>query len=162
MESPRILGKHIIDNSCGEGAFLCEIVGRYCRAFRAGNDDIALLKDDLQTYIHGIEIDAGTYERCIENLNLVALKFGVTDVDWDIIEGNALKIKIYDGAMDFVVGNPPYVRVHNLETDYTDVKQFTFANGGMTDLFLVFFRIRSSYVVGRWTIVLYYAEFVAE
>lgn len=141
VESPRILGKHIIDNSCGEGAFLCEIVGRYCRAFRAGNDDIALLKDELQTYIHGIEIDAGTYERCIENLNLVALKFGVTDVDWDIIEGNALKIKIYDGAMDFVVGNPPYVRVHNLETDYTDVKQFTFANGGMTDLFLVFFEL---------------------
>ena len=36
VESPRILGKHIIDNSCGEGAFLCEIVGRYCRAFREG------------------------------------------------------------------------------------------------------------------------------
>ena len=68
VESPRILGKHIIDNSCGEGAFLCEIVGRYCRAFRAGNDDIALLKDELQTYIHGIEIDAGTYERCIDCL----------------------------------------------------------------------------------------------
>lgn len=26
----KILKKHIIDNSCGEGAFLCEAVKRYC------------------------------------------------------------------------------------------------------------------------------------
>lgn len=28
-----ILQKHIIDNSCGDGAFLCEIVERYCSAY---------------------------------------------------------------------------------------------------------------------------------
>lgn len=26
-----ILKKHAIDNSCGDGAFLCQIVERYCR-----------------------------------------------------------------------------------------------------------------------------------
>jgi len=26
-----ILKKHVIDNSCGDGAFLCEIVDRYCK-----------------------------------------------------------------------------------------------------------------------------------
>ena len=28
-----ILQKHIIDNSCGKGAFLTEIVDRYCKAY---------------------------------------------------------------------------------------------------------------------------------
>lgn len=32
-----ILQKHILDNSCGDGAFLCEIVHRYCEiALRNG------------------------------------------------------------------------------------------------------------------------------
>ena len=26
-----IFEKHVIDNSCGDGAFLCEIVNRYCK-----------------------------------------------------------------------------------------------------------------------------------
>jgi adenine-specific DNA-methyltransferase len=42
--------------------------------------------------------------------------------------------------MDFVIGNPPYVRVHNLSS-YTDVKQYSFAQDGMTDLYLVFYEI---------------------
>ena len=28
-----IIGKHILENSCGEGAFLTEIVSIYCKAF---------------------------------------------------------------------------------------------------------------------------------
>ena len=43
--------------------------------------------------------------------------------------------------MDFVFGNPPYVRVHNLENIYGEVKKFKFTEGGMTDLFIVFFEI---------------------
>ena len=43
--------------------------------------------------------------------------------------------------MDYVIGNPPYVRVHNLEDSYEIVKKFKFAEGGMTDLFIVFFEI---------------------
>lgn len=43
--------------------------------------------------------------------------------------------------MDFVVGNPPYVRVHNLEEGYDEVKSFRFAEGGMTDLYLAFYEL---------------------
>jgi adenine-specific DNA-methyltransferase len=42
--------------------------------------------------------------------------------------------------MDFVIGNPPYVRVHNL-ADYANVKQYSFAQDGMTDLYIVFYEI---------------------
>jgi len=43
--------------------------------------------------------------------------------------------------MDFVVGNPPYVRVHNLAGSYENVKKFLFCESGMTDLYIVFFEI---------------------
>ncbi|MFH1457151.1 MAG: N-6 DNA methylase [Patescibacteria group bacterium] len=138
-----ILEKNIIDNSCGDGAFLIEIVDRYCSAFFAKNKkvDIGELKKHLHKYIHGIEIEKDEVEKCIENLNKEALKFGIVDVKWDVICADTLDIKIFDNKMDFVVGNPPYVRVHNLAGNYDKVKEFSFSQNGMTDLYIVFFEI---------------------
>ena len=80
-----ILKKHVIDNSCGDGAFLKEIVKRYCdEAMNAGYsiDDI---KQDLQTYIHGIEIDSEEHALCLSNLNEVANNYKIKDVSWDVL-----------------------------------------------------------------------------
>ncbi len=137
-----ILQKHIIDNSCGDGAFLVEVTRRYCQAFENSNADKAFLKNDLETFIHGIEINAIECEKCKQNLDFVAETFGVTGVNWDVICADALTISQYNGKMDFVVGNPPYVRVHNLSNNtYNAVKNFSFAQDGMVDLFVVFFEI---------------------
>ncbi len=138
-----ILGKHVIDNSCGDGAFLVEVVERYCRQHiaTAGNVDAKRLRDELERFVHGIEIDAEAYSSCLLNLDHVAAAYGVGGVRWDISNENALNVSRYDGMMDFVVGNPPYVRVHNLEGDYDDVKRYSFARDGMTDLYLVFYEL---------------------
>lgn len=136
-----ILGKHVIDNSAGDGAFLQEIVKRYCKAFLSANHDRNLLKDNLQSYIHGIEIEPSEYLKCLENLNTVAKQFDISGVCWDVLCGDALKEKSFNGKMDYVVGNPPYVRVHNLQENYCQTKQFRFAQSGMADLYLVFFEV---------------------
>lgn len=136
-----ILQKHIIDNSCGDGAFLCEIVERYCSAYIQTGSDICMLKSHLEQYIHGIELEQEAYENCLYNLNLVTRKYQINNVQWDVLHQDALSVMCFDGAMDFVVGNPPYVRVHNLNTQYQNVKRFYFANAGMTDIYLVFFEI---------------------
>lgn len=138
-----ILNKHIIDNSCGNGAFLVEIVDRYCKAFikKYGNKKNNILKKYLEKYIHGIEIQANEVKECILNLNSKAKKFKIYGVKWDIITSDTLIVDSFDNKMDFVVGNPPYVRVHNLAASYQDVKNFYFAQNGMTDLYLVFFEI---------------------
>jgi hypothetical protein len=62
-----ILGKHIIDNSCGDGAFLCEIVRRYCTAYFSlyGKSKRKKLSQQLGKFIHGIEIDTISYTQCI-------------------------------------------------------------------------------------------------
>ena len=136
-----ILKKHVIDNSCGDGAFLIEIVRRYCSLFLAQKHDLSELKKDLETYIHGIELDAAECNACAQNLNRVVASYGLSDVNWNIVNADTLTVNHFNGKMDYVSGNPPYVRVHNLENSYDSVKSFKFAEGGMTDLFIVFFEI---------------------
>ncbi|MCK9476873.1 MAG: N-6 DNA methylase [Candidatus Muirbacterium halophilum] len=136
-----ILQKHIIDNSCGDGAFLIKIVDRYCREYIKYHTNNTILKHELETYIHGIEMDILAYNKCLEKLNNLVSEYGLTNVKWDVINGDTLLIKKYHNMMDFVVGNPPYVRVHNLDINYDNVKQFNFASSGMIDLYLVFYEI---------------------
>ena len=136
-----ILQKHVIDNSCGDGAFLCGIVDRYCKDYIAQNESILGLKDDLEKYIHGIEIDTIAYDKCLVNLDTIISKFGIQDVKWNILNFNALSVSVFDNMMDFVIGNPPYVRVHNLGLNYEDVKSFSFGKDGMTDIYLVFYEL---------------------
>lgn len=136
-----ILDKHVIDNSCGDGAFLRQIVGRYCAEFTSVFNDTNMLKENLEKYIHGIEIESSEHQKCIENLSKIAESFGVYNVNWDILCDDALKVEKYNKKMDFVLGNPPYVRVHNLGENFDAVKNFSFAQNGMSDLFIVFFEI---------------------
>ena len=139
--SGNIIRKHVMDNSCGDGAFLCEIVERYATDYYECHGNYDNLKNELQLYIHGIEIDSTAYNNCIYNLNALVQKYGIEDVTWDIIHGDALAVTRYDKKIDFVIGNPPYVRVHNLGKNYDAVKSFSFAQDGMTDLYLVFYEL---------------------
>lgn len=131
--------KHIIDNSAGDGAFLVEIIRRYIMVCLKNDISLVNIKRELETYIHGIEISKKNYEKLIGNLEKVANEFNVKNVNWDILNDDTLLIKKYDGFMDYVVGNPPYVRIHNLTNQNTD--SFLFSKKGMTDLYIVFFEI---------------------
>ncbi len=136
-----ILQKHVIDNSCGDGAFLRIIVKRYCEEALKENISLDQLKNELEKYIHGIDLDKEAFAQCQENLNEIAKNYGIEHVKWDLYNQSSLSMHHFDGLMDFVVGNPPYVRVHNLDKSYDEVKTYKFANGGMTDLYLAFFEL---------------------
>lgn len=136
-----ILKKHVIDNSCGDGAFLIEIVDRYClSALQAGlsNDEIAR---DLGCFIHGIEIDSIECEKCKTNLDDITNKYNIRNIVWNIKCADTMDVNEFDGKMDFVLGNPPYIRVHNIGESFDKIKQYSFAQAGMTDFYLVFYEI---------------------
>lgn len=137
----KILRKHIIDNSCGNGAILSEVVDRYCQSYMLWNENILNLKDELEQYIHGIDIDDNLVNDCISTLNNICSKYCVFDIQWDIKQGNSLTETRFDKRMDFVIGNPPYVRTHNLNQSYDIVKNFTFTQDGASDLYLTFFEL---------------------
>lgn len=136
-----VIRKHVIDNSCGDGAFLTKIVDRYCKQAQIKKYNPTELRQELETYIHGIEIDSGECEKCIKNVTAIAMQYGIENVHWDIQCENTLTVKRFNGKMDFVVGNPPYVRVHNLDESLDLTKTFSFAQDGMTDLYIVFYEI---------------------
>ena len=131
--------KHIIDNSCGDGAFLAEIVDLYCHSVGITTmRNKKEMKSVLETYIHGIELDPVEYEKCITNLDHIAALNGIKDVKWDIQNRDALSCHDYDGKMDFVVANPPYIRTHDLECNLTG---YEFTTEGMKDIYLAFYEL---------------------
>ena len=140
-EGEKILNKHIIDNSCGDGAFLKVIVERYIDAYKKKHGSLVGIEKDLEVYIHGIEIDYKTYESCVSNLKEIASRFNINDVKWNIVYGDAIEDCSFDYKMDYVVGNPPYVRVHNLGNNFNKIRDYKFCKKGMTDLYILFYEI---------------------
>ncbi len=140
--SGKILKHHVMENSCGDGQFLIQIVERYCQDFLMDSSDLNELADELELFIHAIEIDKNELSTCMERCSLVAQKYGVIrKLNWDFICKNALNVHEFDGKMDFVVGNPPYVRIHNLSDNFDTVKASLFGNSGMTDLYIAFYEL---------------------
>lgn len=132
-----IKNKHIIDNSCGNGNFIIKIVERIFEYVSNVN------KTYLETYVHGIDIDEEAVNECTKRLNEYCNSKGITDVNWDVRVSNALTDKSYEGKMDYVVGNPPYCKVHHLDKETYNIlkKDFLFCKDSMTDLFIAFFEI---------------------
>jgi len=133
--------KHVIDNSCGDGQFMVHVVNRYCRDFLSKSNDINILKNELETYIHAIELDSHELEICAMRCDEVARSFGINKIKWDFYNTNALECDIFNDKMDFVVGNPPYVRTHNLKANKSLLGKYLFNNSGMTDLYITFYEI---------------------
>ena len=128
-------GKHIIDNSCGNGNFLVEIVKRIFQFIP--NID----REYLETYVHGIEIDEPAYNEAINRLNKIATEHNISNVKWDVRNSDALRTTDFDNNMDYVVGNPPYCNVHHMSKENYDLlkTEFFFCSDGMTDLYIGFF-----------------------
>ena len=138
----KINKKHVIDNSCGDGAFLCEIVERYINDYLVFSDNKEILKNEIEKFIHGIEFSDIESEKCKENMQSICSKYGIEDVKFDVVCADTLQVlPKYAGKMDYVLGNPPYVRVHNFGESYDEFKDFEFCQGGMSDLYLVFYEV---------------------
>lgn len=115
-----ILTKNIMEPSFGEGAFLRNIVTQLIIEGRKAGLSETEIAEIINSRVYGIEKDRNLYHRAIDRLNHLLDAFGIPNVAWDnLICGDTLiEYKSYVGAMDYVVGNPPYVRVHNLQPQY--------------------------------------------
>ena len=146
--SAHIRKKHVMDNSCGDGRFLQEILKRYIESYMLTTDlfDTDEIRHELEVYIHGIDIESAECDKCRKKLSDIALLYGIDGVEWDIRCENSLAVKDFHGKMDYVFGNPPYVRIHNLKNggdsdEYRLFRGFHFAENGMSDLYLAFYEL---------------------
>ena len=108
-----LYGKKVIENACGDGNILSDIVKRYIEDSLNENRSVDEIKIGLENDIYGVEIDSYYYMNCLSKLNIIASSYGITGITWNIINDDFLKQNIKD-EYDFVVGNPPYITYRDL------------------------------------------------
>lgn len=111
-----LFGKKVLENSCGEGNFLREIVRRYILDARRNRISEEQIREGLGRDIHGIEIEEDLVEECLAGLDETAAGYGITGVQWHIRQEDALRQEILP-IYQYVVGNPPYITYYNLEEE---------------------------------------------
>ena len=136
-----ILNKYVLEPSCGDGVFITEIVRRYIKTAIDNNISINDISSMLGKYIYGFEIDPELYERCINNLNSVVSEYDMT-VEWKVYNVDTLDVFSEFDFFDYVIGNPPYIKHHNIPTHTrTKIKnKLTFTKGSI-NTYISFFEM---------------------
>lgn len=135
----------VCDPACGDGAFLVPLAGRILRALPRREARAALRR------LVGADRDPKALAACRTRLNaLLRAHDPGAWIPWKLLEKDALDPRALDsdaldslpGAFTHLVGNPPYVRVQNLEADGRKriAGRFRLVRGA-TDLYLVFFEL---------------------
>lgn len=107
-----IFEKRILENSCGEGNILLEVVKRYIKdAYKQGINNSQII-EGLQHNIVAYEIDAKKIEICVKRLNELVEALGLQNVAWNIKNQDFLKDS--KETYDYIIGNPPYITYHDL------------------------------------------------
>ncbi len=127
-----IFGKKIIDNSCGTGNILVEVVERFIADAKKSRKHKETIKKGLESCIFGYDVDPKMVKICIGNLNNVAHNYGLKNVQWNVFNQDGLYI---ENTFDYVVGNPPYISYLDLnhETRLKTKKNFYSCSVGKFD-----------------------------
>ncbi len=109
-----LFGRKVAENSCGDGNILIEIVKRYIVDCLKQNLNVDVIRNGLHQDIWAAEIDKTHIQNCKARLNAVAEMYGISNVEWNILEGDVLRENITE-TFDFVIGNPPYITYKELD-----------------------------------------------
>ena len=108
-----LYGRTVLENSCGEGSILVEIVRRYitdCRNQGLTDNEIQI---GLNRDIKAFEIEAGCVQTCKIKLDKLAMDMGLDNIHWNIEVSDYLKSAAR--TYDYIIGNPPYITYHDLQ-----------------------------------------------
>ncbi|MFP3257443.1 MAG: N-6 DNA methylase [Candidatus Nanopusillus acidilobi] len=139
--------KLIIDPACGTGNFLVVILDRLLNYLEKKNFSYLEKIKIIQNNIFGIELDPNMIKDCEHNLDSILLTHNIKDkIKFNLYNRDALDIEANKDLLqkfDFVIGNPPYIRIQNLETKMRKYIQenYTFCKSGSTDIYIAFFQI---------------------
>lgn len=131
----------ICDPACGDGAFLARVVRRICETLPANQCRSALEN------IVGMDIDAAALSACKKHLDATLKSCGKRlKIQWKLYcmdSANRASLAPFQGRFDYVIGNPPYVRIQHLGAARRMRLQrdWALAKRGSTDLYIAFFEI---------------------
>jgi len=135
----------VCDPACGDGEFLVPFAEKVCRKIkRAQKKEIQRKYYQSLHKLTGFDIDKAALDRCKERLNSVLIEHHVEPIKWNLHSVDATDPsawRLWVEKFDYVVGNPPYVRIQHLEKS----RRRKIKNGpwnfmrGACDLYLLFF-----------------------
>ncbi len=111
-----IVGKKVLENSCGDGNILLKIVERYLKECFRKKMTHESIKKAIKLDITAYEIDPTHIKNCEIRLNELASKYKLYNIKWNIIEKDFLKEKLIE-TYDYVIGNPPYITYRDLSVE---------------------------------------------
>ena len=111
--SVNLYGKKVLENSCGEGNILLQIVKRYIESGIKENYSLCQIKSGLSRDIVAYEIDYRCINKCKKRLNNLAAVYGLKEIKWNIQKKDFLK-EDFNNVYDYVIGNPPYITYHDM------------------------------------------------
>lgn len=104
--------KSVLENSCGEGNILKEIIRRYITSSLKDGYSKSQIINGLEKCITGYDIDPLCVKKCIETLDIIAKEYGLENIHWNIQKRDYLKCE--HNNYHFIIGNPPYITYHDL------------------------------------------------
>lgn len=144
---PGFLEMDFLDNSCGSGNILvvaleraCDAIDKMCPALGfTSKQRYNYYEYWLPKHFHGMELDPDSCNECVDNLNKVVSERLNKEIhwEWDIKCCDSLTYED-NKQYDFVVCNPPYIRTHDLECDFSG---YEFVEEGMKDMYLAFYEL---------------------
>ena len=138
--SGNILNKKIMEPSFGNGVILLNIVHRLVAECRDNGYGPWETARQIERNVHGIEIDKKLYDTTIAQLDSAVQIYGLSNIKWSLFNQDALDFTDC-GQYDFVVGNPPYIRIHDIDYDKRQkLKSFKFTSG-TTDVYVAFYEL---------------------
>ncbi|WP_373512046.1 Eco57I restriction-modification methylase domain-containing protein [Persicitalea sp.] len=134
--SSACLGKSILDPACGDGRFLVEIVRRIV-SFSSEDS----LPNNLKN-VSGWDIDKEAIAICRKSLDAKIEELGL-EIEWNLVNKDALEETNPDQSFEYIVGNPPYIRIQHLPEEQRAFLQenYRFCRSGSTDTFVAFFEL---------------------
>lgn len=109
-----LVGKTILENSCGQGNILVPIVKRYIKDAKLQGLSNEHIAESLSRDIIGFEINQRQWERCIDYLDRTCSSCGIENVQWNILNQDFLAYHAGEIKASFIVGNPPYITYHDM------------------------------------------------
>lgn len=133
-----IFTSKILEPSFGEGAFLLPIIEKIIVLGRKNKKTDDEILDIIQDNIYGVELDNTLFNKTQEAIKDLLKKYNLEDdIVLNLYNQDFLDFNIDD--FDFIIGNPPYIRIHNIdEKTRKKIKNFEFSTGN-TDLYIIFF-----------------------
>ncbi|MEK7200881.1 MAG: N-6 DNA methylase [Patescibacteria group bacterium] len=131
LNGQKITGKEkILDAGCGEGVFTFIVAEKFAKLSGKSIDKV------IEENIYFIDISKEYIEKTKQNLQKL--------LDKKISKFNAITddfcFHSFDEKFDFIIGNPPYVRIQNLNERKDQLqKNYITASSGSIDLYFCFF-----------------------